>query len=386
MKQILGYLVGMSALVLLAACDPDAPKAPQSRPLQPIDVAQVVVQDVQAWHTYTTRLQAPEQVDLMPRVSGVIETVHFQAGQRVAQGDVLFTLDARPFAAQVERLEAQLASAKAALSQANSESKRAQRLLKQNAIAKEQADLRQATFLQRQADVAAITASLKAAQLDLGFTQVIAPINGVLSHTDFTAGDSVLQAQSVLTTLVSDEHMHAYFDVDERTWYQAFAGDALGKPVLLQGANTSANGVLGKVDFVDNQINPQTGTLRLRAVFDGKAHGLKAGAFARVKLAEHQAQARIIVPSRAIGTDLNNRFVLVLTDENTLAYRKVTVGKRYGQFNVILSGLNAEDVLAVNGPARVGPGMPVAPNYVALDTSHVAFTLTTSPAQLTAQN
>jgi multidrug efflux system membrane fusion protein len=225
--------------------------------------------------------------------------------------------------------------------------------------------------------LAALQAQLNAAQLDLEFTTIRAPINGMISRANITQGNNVQAGQSVLTSIVSNQQMYAYFDIDERTWNSAFANVTANskQQVLMNKLGQSQFTHPGHIDFIDNQINASTGTLRVRAVFDQADGTLRSGAFARIKLAADAVSEHIIVPERSIGTDLKNRFVLTLGENNTLQYKLVEIGERYGKFRAITSGLNKADIIAVNGPARVGPGMPVAPNTVTIDTTNVAFTL-----------
>ncbi len=373
----LGYGLSLVALAIaLSGCEQPNAQEQQMPPPLTIDVANVEVQDVQTWHTFTTRLQAPKRVMLKPRVSGQIEQVTFEEGSIVEKGEVLFRLDPRPFVAEVERLEAQLASAEAQLIQAEQEALRADRLIAKKAISTELADQRNATLRQAIAGRTAIEAELESARLDLTFSQVEAPITGVVSRALITEGNFVNAGQTDLTTLVSNRQVYAYFDIDERTWSKSFANiTAHDKaPVTLEKLNGEGS-VPGYVDFIDNEINPTTGTLRVRAVFDAQAHNLKSGSFARVSINASNTQALAIVPERALGTDLKNRFVLVVDENNTLQYRLVELGERYGAYRAITTGLQQGDRVAANGPARVGPGMPITPNMVNLDFDNTEFVL-----------
>lgn len=386
-KHLIAVAIAMASLTLLGCSEEPSQKISQQQ-LQSIDVAEVLVKSVQSWHTYTTRLEAPEQVALKPRVSGVIERITFKEGEQIKQGDLLFKLDDRPFLAIVASLEAQINSAKAALEQAQSEEKRAIRLTERKAISTEQAESRTSTLRQREAQLAALQAQLKAAQLDLEFTAIRSPIDGIISRANITKGNNILAGQSVLTNIVSNKAMFAYFDVDERTWNSDFANvTAVDKQqVVMQKLGQSEFTYEGYIDFIDNQINSATGTLRVRAVFDGDKNQLRTGSFARIKLAANAITKKVIVPARAIGTDLKNNFVLTVGDNNILQYKLVEVGERYGSLRAITSGLKATDVIAVNGPARVGPGMPVEPHNVIIDTTGVAFTLSpTDDASLMAK-
>lgn len=385
-KHLIAAALAAATLSLAGCADESAPNAQQQQ-LQPIDVAQVLIKPVQSWHTYTTRLESPQEVALMPRVSGVIDSIEFKEGDVVKQGDVLFQLDERPFAAVVASLEAQIHSAEAALEQAKSEDKRAVRLLERKAISTEQAQARTSTLRQREAQLAALQAQLTSAKLDLEFTSVVSPIDGVISRANITKGNNVLAGQSVLTSIVSNKAMYAYFDVDERTWNSAF-NDVTAQSrqtVVMQKVGQKEFAYQGYINFIDNQINSATGTLRVRAVYEQDNNQLRAGSFARVKLAANEVSEKVIIPERAIGTDLKNRFVLTVGENNVLEYKLIEVGERYGALRAVTAGLNEGDIIAVNGPARVGPGMPISPNTVTIDTSGVAFTLSNDNAQLMAK-
>ncbi|WP_338365511.1 efflux RND transporter periplasmic adaptor subunit [uncultured Pseudoalteromonas sp.] len=385
-KHLIAAALAAASLSLAGCADESAAQAQQQQ-LQPIDVAPVLVKPVQSWHTYTTRLESPEEVALMPRVSGIIDSIEFKEGDVVKQGDVLFQLDKRPFAAVVASLEAQIESAKAALEQAVSEDKRAVRLLERKAISTEQAQARTSTLRQREAQLAALQAQLTSAKLDLEFTSVVSPIDGIISRANITKGNNVLAGQSVLTSIVSNKAMYAYFDVDERTWNSSF-NDVTAQSrqtVVMQKVGQKEFAYQGYINFIDNQINSATGTLRVRAVFNEDSDQLRAGSFARIKLAANEVNEKVIIPERAIGTDLKNRFVLTVGENNVLEYKLIEVGERYGSLRAVTSGLNEGDVIAVNGPARVGPGMPISPNTVTIDTSGVAFTLAGDESQLMAK-
>ena len=388
MKKHLIAAAFAGAFLTLAGCaDESTPPSAQAQFLQPIDVANVLVKPVQSWHTYTTRLESPQEVALMPRVSGVIEKITFNEGDLVKKGDVLFKLDDRPFAAVVASLKAQVNSAQAALEQAKSEAKRAERLTERKAISTEQAESRTSVLRQREAQLAALQAQLTSAELDLEFTAIVSPIDGVISRANITKGNNIIAGQSVLTSIVSNEKMYAYFDVDERTWNSYFSNvtSKSRQAVVMQKVGERDFAYKGYINFIDNQINSSTGTLRVRAVFDQDNSQLRAGSFARIKLAANSVTEQIIVPDRAIGTDLKNRFVLTVGENNVLQYKLVTVGERYGSLRAITSGLSEGDVIAVNGPARVGPGMPVAPNKVTIDSSDVAFTMNNDDSSLVAK-
>ena len=258
------------------------------------------------------------------------------------------------------------------------------RLTERTAISTEQAQARTSTLHQREAQLAALQAQLSSAQLDLEFTAIRSPINGIISRANITRGNNVLAGQSVLTSIVSNDEMYAYFDIDERTWNSKFADVTTEskQQVVMQKVGQQNYKHEGYINFIDNRINPSTGTLRVRAIFEGQHNEvndtLRAGSFARIKLAANAITKQVIIPERAIGTDLKNRFVLTVGENNILEYKLVEVGERYGKLRAITSGLNKGDIIAVNGPARVGPGMPISPTTVTIDTADIAFTLSTN--------
>lgn len=385
-KKYIASAFATFSLVLLNACgqaESSAAGAAQQMPALPIEVATVVERPVQSWFTYTTRLESPQQIALRPRVSGVIDSVEFVEGEQVTKGQLLFNLDPRPFEAQVDRLQAQIESAQASLQQANNEAKRAQRLKERNAISAEEAESRATAVKQAQASLMALRAELQLAQLDLEFSKITSPIDGLISRAEITRGNTVTANQSVLTQIVSNQKMFAYFDIDERTWNQHFAKTSArqGITVAMQQLGSTEFSFQGKIDFIDNQINPATGTLRVRATFNDAQNVLRAGSFARIRVAGQAATDQVLVPETALGTDLKNRFVLTIDENNILQYRPVELGDRYGEFRAIVKGLKAGDKIAVKGPARVGPGMPIDPQLIELDTSEIALTLFYEPAE-----
>lgn len=362
-------LSSLMLTVVLVGCSAEADTSiTTAPPPQPIDVAKVLYTEYSPAYIFTTRLEAPQQVSLRPRVSGVIESVAFKEGSRVKRGDLLFRIDARPFAAEVARLTADLNRAQAALTQAQTEAQRAKSLQGQHAMSAEQAESRISVANQRRAELASVQAALESALLNLQFTEVRAPIDGQISNAFITAGNNVQSGESVLTSIVATDQLYAYFDVDERTWNSVFRQvKADGQtPVHLGLAGDTAHPFVGALDFIDNQINAETGTLRVRAVFPASDLNLRPGAFARVSIQARESLPTVLVPDRAVGTDLENRFVLVVNADNVLEYRQVELGRREGDLRVIEAGLTPNDRIAVNGPARVGPGMPITPREVEL--------------------
>jgi len=380
------FILSSVAALVLAACggsenasQAQAPAAPQ------VSVAQVVFERITEWDEFTGRLQAPQTVNLMPRVSGYIETVQFDEGALVSKGDLLVQIDPRPFAAEVARLKAELQSAHSAAVLAENDYTRAEKLSSQRAISAEVLDSRQARKQQTAANVASVKAALERAELDLSYTSVRAPISGRVSYAQVTAGNYVQAGQSQLTSLVSTGKMYAYFDVDEQTYLKytrlsaegkrADTRDGAANPVYMALASDSSYSHIGNIDFVDNRIDAQTGTIRLRASFNNSENDLLPGLFARIKLVGSSSFNGVLIDEKAIGTDLNNKFVLLVNASNELEYRAVTLGEKVNGLRVILSGLAAEDRIVVNGLQRVRPSMQVEPKLVDMASNEQLATL-----------
>lgn len=366
-------VVSLVGLLVLGACSDDSAQAPakQAAAGVPVDVADVVAQRITEWDSFTGRLEAPQSVSLRPRVSGYIDMVAFEEGEYVEQGDTLFLIDNRMFKAEVSRLEAQLEEGKSRLQLARQDLSRAERLRQSQSVSQEVLDRRASEVEQAKAAVAQTEAALDVARLNRGFARVEAPIAGRVSRANITEGNYVTAGQTVLTSIVATDRLYAYFDIDESTWLdyqQAQQGNAsmATQPVAMRLANEQDYQHWGKMNFVDNQVNASTGTLRVRAVFNNDEGELLPGLFAHLKLAGGQPQDGILVAEKAIGTDLNNKFVLVLNQDNKVEYRAITMGDKVGPLRIVKSGLNAGDTVVVNGLQRVRPGATVAPNEVAM--------------------
>ncbi|HZX72196.1 MAG TPA: efflux RND transporter periplasmic adaptor subunit [Rhodanobacter sp.] len=362
----------LGSWVLLHGNDSHA-QSPAGGPPPEVTVAQALSRKVSDSAEFNGHLQAVNTVQVQPRVSGFVESVHFQEGALVHKGDVLFQLDARPYQAEVDQLSAKQAQTKAELSLAETNQRRAGMLLAQHAIAQQDADRQDTAEQSARAQLGAATAALAAARLKLDFTQVRSPIDGRVSNARVTAGNLVTSSD-VLTSVVSVNPVYVYFDVDEQTWLKldhlrASAAQA-GHPARIEAAmglaDESGYPHEGRLDFVDNQLHTGSGTMRLRAVFDNADGLYTPGLYARVQLQSGQARSRVLVDDRAIGTDLGNQFVYVVDKEHKVQYRKVDTGPLFHGLRVIDSGLGAHDVVVVNGLQRVRPGVEVNPQTVAM--------------------
>ncbi len=366
------YPIALAAVLALGACDRSPAATIASQPAAPkVSVAEVIQQPVNEWDEFTGRLEAPESVVIRPRVSGYIDTVAFHEGAMVKKGDLLFQIDPRPFQAEVNRLEAQLQQARANQVRTSSEASRGQKLFAGKVIGTEEADARDAAAVEAKAAVAAMQAQLDNARLNLSFTQVRSPIDGRVSRAELTAGNLVNADQSVLTSVVSTDEVYAYFDVDERVYLKYLELTRKGvrsetSPVYLGLSSEDGNPHLGRMDFVDNQVNPRTGTIRGRAVFDNRDGQFTPGLYARLKLVGSGTYDAALVNDAAIGTDLGKKFVLVLTPDNKVTYRSIELGPKLNSLRIVRTGLAKGDKIVVNGLQRVRSGMKVDAETVAM--------------------
>jgi multidrug efflux system membrane fusion protein len=345
----------------------------QPKQATPVTVAKVISGKLTEWDEFIGRIQAPQTVDLRPRVSGYINQVAFEEGSLVEAGQTLFLIDNRSFTAEVKRLKANLDDANSQKQLAKREYQRAQELVKKKAISTELLDERYARQQQTSALVQSVQAALELAQLNLSYTQVTAPITGRVSNALITKGNYVTAGDSILTTIVSVQDVYAYFDADEQTYlkYSQLAKQGsrpssrdTKNPVYMGLASDSDFPYQGVIDFVDNRINESTGTIRGRALFNNPDGILIPGLFARIKLVGSASYEGILIDDKAIGTNLNHKFVLVLDNENKVQYRTVVLGEKVNGLRIIKSGLFADERIIVKGLQRVRPGSLVAPEEI----------------------
>lgn len=345
-----------------------AQPAPQATP---VAVAEVGAQQIQAWQGFSGRLEAIERVELRPRVAGTVQQVHFREGALVKAGDLLVSLDPAPYAVEVARQRAQLESSKARFMHAERDAARAETLWADRAIAQRELDDRLLTRADAQAQVAAAQAALAAAQLNLDYTQLRAPVAGRIGKLEVTVGNQVAAGPGapVLARLVSVSPIYASFDVDERSVQQALAGAKKPEqvPVQMRGSESDAEAVQGRLQLVDNQVDAQSGTLRLRAVFDNADGQLIPGQFARIELGQAQQRMALLINERAVMTDQDKRFVWVLGPGNQVQWREVRLGGPVNGLREVVDGLKAGERVVLSGLQRVRPGAQVAPTTMAMD-------------------
>lgn len=347
--------------------------APAEAPATPVSVATVVQSEVAAWDEFSGRLEAVERVDIRSRVAGTIQSVHFREGALVNKGDLLLTIDPAPYAADVERADAQVAAAQARVAQAKGEQERSQRLWNEQAISKRELDERVNGQREADANLRAAQAALQTAQLSLGYTQVRAPVSGRVGKLEVTVGNLIAAGPGapVLTTLVSVSPIYASFDADEQVVAKALKDVGVKGtrnldriPVQMGTAANTDTPFEGRLQLVDNQVDPKSGTVRARAVFDNKDGQLIPGQFARIRMGQATQGTALLINERAVGTDQSKKFVLVVGADNKAMYREVTLGASVNGLRIVKDGLAANERIVVNGLQRVRPGALVAPQAV----------------------
>lgn len=354
-----------------AGCGKATPPAP---PPPKVTVAHPIKQAVVEWDEYTGRLQAIDAVEVRARVSGYLQSIHFQDGGQVKAGDLLFVIDPRPYEAVAARARAEQRLAEARLELARKDLTRAEFLVKSRAISQEEADTRRATVAQSEASAAAARAAVDAAALDVEFTRVTAPIGGRVSRHLVTEGNLIVGAgagtATLLTSIVSLDPVYCYFEVDEQAYLKYSRLNLSGQrpssrevqnPVEIGTADEIDFPHRGWMDFVDNVLDPGTGTLQGRAIVPNPDRLLSPGQFVRLRLAGTGKYETILVPDEAIGTDQAQRFVWVIDAENKAQYRKITTGPLYEGRRIVREGLASEDRIVIAGLQRVRPGIVVAP-------------------------
>src|SRR3712207_6768710 len=344
-------------------------------PPPPVTVAKPVVKDIVEQTDFIGRFEAVDEVDIRARVSGYLDKVHFQDGSLVRAGTLLFTIDPRPYRNALEQAKAALTSAQVRLEFSQSDLARAEQLRMTGNIPDQIFDQRRQAFLTGKADLDRAQAALRQAELDVGFTEIKAPLTGRISRKLVSEGNLVNANETVLTNIVSLNPIQFYFDVDERS-YLAFSRQTQG------GTRTSANGSAnealltltderlgqrkGQLDFVDNRLDEASGTIRVRAVFDNKDMLLTPGLFGRVTIGASDPYKGILLPDEAIGSDQDRRVVYAVDEKNVIHLKPVRIGPRIDGYRVIRDGLTGNETVVVNGLVRVRPGAPITPQMTTL--------------------
>ena len=359
------------AAATLAGCDTATGKTAEAPAAggPPISAAVVVQKTVIETQEFSGRLEAIERVEIRPRVAGFITAVNFKPGSEVKKGDVLFVIDPRPFKAEADRAEAAANSARAKADLARLELSRAEKLLADKAIAQREFDERASAQKELDATARAATAAYESAKLNLTYTNVVSPIDGRVSKAEITLGNLVDQS-AVLTSVVSLDRIYASFDGDEDTYLRVGALTHKGKPATVRIGLANEEGFPheGKLEFVDNQLDTRTGSVRMRATLENKDRELAPGLFARVSLGGGEAKTdSLLINERAVGTDQNRKFVFVVGADSKAEYRPVKLGPVIDGLRVVREGLKPGEKIVINGLQRVRPGAPVTAETVKMD-------------------
>jgi multidrug efflux system membrane fusion protein len=336
-----------------------APSAP------PVTSAVVIQRAVTETQEFSGRLEAIEVVAIRPRVSGYITAVNFKPGAEVKKGEVLFVIDPRPYQAEADRTKAVAAAAQARADLARLELQRAERLLADKAIAQREFDERSAGQKELDASVRAAQAEHETARLNLAYTRVTSPIDGRVSKAEITLGNLV-DATAVLTSVVSLERIYASFDGDESTYLRVSRRTNAGQPVDVKVGLAGEEGFphSGKLEFVDNQLDSRSGSVRMRATLANTDRALAPGLFARVQIAGGAPTPQILIVDRAINTDQDRKFVYVVDKDGKAEYRSVKLGPLDDGLRIVREGLKPGEKIVVNGLQRVRPGAPIAAQVV----------------------
>ncbi len=359
------------SILFMAGCK--RPPQQSAPPPPAVSVVQPVEREVVEWDEYIGRLESPETVEIKARVSGYLDKVHFKEGKEVRKGDLLFTIDPRPYQADYDRAEAERQRAESQAELARNDAERAKRLIATKAISEEDFDTRTRSHASALAALKAAQAAMESAKLNLEFTEVRSPIQGRTSRAIVTEGNLISGGVSgagatLLTTVVSQDPLYCYVDVDERSILKYIQlrregkrESALDQPIPVEMALAGESGYphTGFTDFVDNIIDPTTGTLRCRGVFPNPERAIGPGFFARMRIPGSGKYPALLIPDRAVGADQSLKFVYVVGAGQKAEFRPVKLGPMIGGLRVVKEGLKAGEQIIVEGLMRVRPGMLV---------------------------
>lgn len=363
------------ALVALALLGDIPPALAQQEP-PAVTVAKPVVRDIVEDDEFVGRFEAVDEVALRSRVGGYLQEVHFRDGALVRKGDILFTIDQRPFQAAYDAAKSQVDVATSVEQFAKSQLDRAEALATTGNISASAVDDRRREYLSAQATLQGANATLRNSSLDLEFTEISAPLDGRIGRRLVSAGNLVQPDSTLLTTIVAMDPIDFYFDIDERSYF-AYARDARtrgaamqegagGTDVVVRIADREEAVFKGKLDFAENRIDNATGTMRVRARFGNPDGVLQPGMFGRINVPGSLPHPGILVPDEAIGADQNRRIVFVVDDAGAVSAKPVRTGPRIDGYRVIREGLTGDETIVINGLMRVRPGVTVKPQLVVL--------------------
>jgi len=366
----------MCAIMALAVGCKQAPEAKPKLAAAPVDAAQVITKGIRVADEFNGRVWATNDVNIRPRVTGYIDRIAFREGQMVHKGDLLYVIDPRPYKDAADNARAQLDREQAAADFAKIQEERAQRLKQSDAVSQEELQNRGSDLLQSGARVKAAEAAVASAELNLSYTEVRSPIDGRISRTQLTLGNLAQADQTILTTVVSVDPVYVYFDCDEQSYLRfeqsAHRGSGVGSanPVRVALADEQGFPHPGHIDFVDNQLNPSTGTIRARVVLPNPDHVLTPGLFARVQLQSAAPARAMLIDDKAVLTDQDRKYVYVVGPGNTALRKDIVLSGMSDGLRVVKSGLTSDDRVIVGGLQLIYvPGAPVSPKTTSMGAS-----------------
>lgn len=359
----------MIGMLLLTACEQGA--APQF-PAPQVNVAQVVHKNVQLWDEFSGRIEAIDTVELRPRVSGYLSEVHFVEGSSVDEGQLLFSIDDREYVAALNSAKANVARAQSRVTLAQTELERSERLLASQATSQGELDQRRGELQQAQADLAGVQAALTGAELNLSFTEIRSPIAGRIGEALIKPGNLVSPGTSLLSSVVSIDPIYVTFEADEQIFlkhqFLTSQSSSQGNPVEIGLADESGYPHKGALVFVDNKLNPNTGTILAKAELSNADGLFTPGLYARIRLSGNENPQVLLINEIAVANDLDRKFVYVLGENNSALRKDVELGAHAEGLRIVTSGLSPEDVVVVNGMSKIFyPGAPVDPITVPMD-------------------
>ena len=367
----------MGTILILCGCESRSAQRP-SPPPPNVDVAKSLVTDIVEQDEYTGRLAAIDHVDVRARVTGYLEAIHFTDGQLVKKGDLLFTLDPRPFKATLDALQGEALQAESRLALARNDLERAKKLVETKAISQEDFDTRSKTADASEGTVAAAKARVERARLDLEFSEVRAPMAGRIGRHLVSVGNLISGGSAdstILTNIVTLEPLHCYWDVSEQALLKYLR---LNKAGLRQSSRVTPTPVrvalldetefthAGRTNFLENQLDALTGTLRVRAILDNAELDLLPGVFVRIQVPATEQHRAVLIPDRAISADQSERFVYVVGPDNVVTQRRILPGRLHEGLRIVTSGLDGTEAIVVDGLQRIRSGAPVNPHWITL--------------------
>lgn len=362
----------------------DAKNTPVEQSLAQVEISHVIERQITDWQAFSGRLEAIEHVDIRPQISGKIIQIHFKDGSLVRKGQLLFSIDARPYEAEYQRAKAQYAAAEAKHSFALSNLARNRRLIANNAIAHHELEHTENEARSASAHLQVAKADVDSARIQLEYTRITAPVSGKISSANVTVGNVISSGAGapVLTSIVSISPLYASFDIDEQTYlkYLSQQKNTANIPVRMGLSNENGYEHEGFIHSIDNNLNTRSGTIRVRAIFKNDDGSLLPGLFSRIRLGGGEPRSTILISPTAIGVDQDKRFVIVVDEKNQTAYREVQLGAIQDGLQIVQSGLNANDLIVVNGLQHIRPGDKIQPQVIVMpDPQYQSQTPTATP-------